>query len=161
MIVSNSSPLMNLSAIKKLDLLKKLYKEILIPQAVWDEVVEKGKGQPGAEDVKKASWIKKEMVSNISLVETLTLNLDRGEAEAIALAKEKNAELLLIDERLARNVAKHLGLTYIGLLGILREAKSNGLIRNVKKYMDLLKTVSGFWISEDVYKEILKMEGEL
>jgi predicted nucleic acid-binding protein len=152
---------MNFSAIKKLDLLKKLYKEILIPYAVWDEVVEKGKGQPGVEEVEKASWIKKEMVSNISLVETLTLTLDRGEAEAIALAKEKNAELLLIDERLARNVAKHLGLNYIGLLGVLREAKSNGLIRNVKKYMDLLRTVAGFWISEEVYKDILKREGEL
>lgn len=161
MIVSNSSPLINASAIRKLDLLKKIYEEILIPPAVWDEIVIKGKGQPGAEAVKKANWIKKEAVQNVSLVETLELTLDRGEAEAIALAKEKNAELLLIDEQLARKVANHLGLNYIGLIGILREAKSKGLIKGIKNYIDLLRTVAGFWISEDVYKEILKIENEL
>lgn len=161
MIVSNSSPLINLSAIKKLDLLKELYKEISIPSAVWDEVVVKGKGQPGAEEIKEASWIKKDVVENVSLVETLTLTLDKGEAEAIAFAKERKAEILLIDEQLARNVANHLGLNYIGLLGVLREAKANELIKDVKSYLDLLRTVAGFWISEDVYREILSLEGEL
>lgn len=161
MIVSNSSPLINLSAINRLNLFEKLYREILIPYAVWDEIIIKGKGQPGAEEIKKARWIKKDVFRNVSLVETLTLTLDRGEAEAIALAKDKNAELLLIDEWLARNVASHLGLNYIGILGILREAKSKGLIKKVKDHLDLLRTVAGFWLSEEVYKEILKIEGEL
>ena len=153
--------MINLSAINKLELLKKLYNQILIPSAVWDEIVIKGKGQPGAEEVEKASWIKKEVVENVFFVETLTLTLDRGEAEAIALAKEKKAELLIIDEQLARTIANHLGLNYIGLLGVLRESKSKGLIKNVKSHIDLLRTVAGFWISDEVYKEILNMEGEL
>jgi hypothetical protein len=160
LIVSNASPLINISAIRKLDILRKLYKQILIPTAVWDEIVIKGKGQPGSEAVKKANWIKKEPVQNVTLVETLGLTLDRGEAEAIALAKEKNAELLLIDEQLARKVADHLSLNYIGLIGVLREAKSKGLIKGIKSHMDLLRTVAGFWISEDVYREILKLEDE-
>lgn len=161
MIVSNSSPLINLSAIGEFNLLKDLYGEIFIPTAVWDEVIIKGKGRPGAEEVKNAKWVKKELVANMSFVEVLTLNLDKGEAEAIALAKEKDAEILLIDDKLARKIAHHLGLNYIGLLGVLREAKSKGIIKNIKGYMDLLRTAAGFWISEDVYKNILKLENEL
>ncbi|MFQ5686048.1 MAG: DUF3368 domain-containing protein [Candidatus Scalindua sp.] len=161
MIVSNSSPLINLSAIGEFNLLRELYEEILIPSAVWDEVVIKGKEQPGAAEVQNAKWIKKELVANMSFVEVLTLNLDKGEAEAIALAKEKNAEIILIDDKSARKIAHHLGLNYIGLLGVLREAKSRGIIRNIKGYMDLLRTVAGFWISENVYKDVLKLENEL
>jgi len=97
----------------------------------------------------------------MSFVEILTLNLDKGEAEAIALAKEKEAEILLIDDKSARKIAHHLGLNYIGLLGVLREAKSKGIIKNIKGYMDLLRTAAGFWISEDVYKNILNLENEL
>ncbi len=75
MIVSDSSPLINLSAIGELNLLRELYGEILIPTAVWDEVVIKGNGQPGSEEVNNAKWIKKELVVNMSLVDILTLNL--------------------------------------------------------------------------------------
>ncbi len=160
MIISNTSPLINLASIRMLHILKKLYGEITIPFAVWDEIVIKGKGQPGSEDVKNASWIKKEAVKNIPLVESLTLSIDRGEAEVIALAKEKKAEFLIIDERMAREVAHHLGLNYIGLLGVLREAKSKGMIKGIKKYMDSLRTIAGFWISDDVYREILLIEKE-
>lgn len=161
MIVSNSSPLINLSAIGEFNLLQELFGEIFIPSAVWDEVVIKGKGQPGAEEIKNAKWVKKELVANMSLVEILTLNLGKGEAEAIALAKEKDAEILLIDDKSARKIAHHLGLNYIGLLGVLREAKSKGIIKSIRGYMDLLRTVAGFWISEDVYKNILKLENEV
>ncbi|MEW6417928.1 MAG: DUF3368 domain-containing protein [Nitrospirota bacterium] len=160
MIVSNSSALINLSAIGHLDLLQKLYTEIIIPEAVWEEVAVKGKGQPGSEEVQKAGWIKKETVGNKTVVESLTLILDKGEAEAIALAKEKNAEILLMDDKTAREIARHLGINYIGVLGVLREAKSRGLIKDMKTYMDMLKTSAGFWISKDVYEEILRLEGE-
>jgi predicted nucleic acid-binding protein len=159
-IVSNSSALINLSAIGHLDLLQKLYTEIIIPETVWEEVVVKGKGQPGSEEVQKAGWIKKETVGNKAVVESLTLILDKGEAEAIALAKERNAEILLMDDKTAREIAHHLGINYIGVLGVLREAKSRGLIKEMKTYMDMLKTSAGFWISKDVYEEILRLEGE-
>ncbi len=160
MIISNTSPLINLASIRMLHILEKLYGEIIIPFAVWDEIVIKGKGQPGSEEVKNANWIKKEAVKNIPLIESLTLSVDRGEAEVIALAKEKKAEFLIIDERMAREIARHLGLNYIGLLGVLREAKSRGMIKSIKKYMDSLRTSAGFWISDDVYKEILLIEKE-
>lgn len=160
MIISNSSPLINLAAINKLDLLPKLYAEIIIPDAVWKEVVIDGKGQPGSDAVKTAKWIKREPVADLALVAALMLTIDRGEAEAITLAKEKRAEILIIDERFARDIAHTIGLNYIGTLGVLREAKSKGLISNIKKHMNSLRTIAGFWISDDVYKEILKIEGE-
>jgi predicted nucleic acid-binding protein len=160
-IVSNSSALINLSAIGHLDLLQKLYTEIIIPEAVWEEVVVKGKGQPGSEEVQKAGWIKKETVGNKAVVESLTLILDKGEAESIALAKENKAEMLLIDDVTAREIARHFGVNYIGILGVLREAKSKGIIKNMKEYMDLLKNVAGFWISQELYVEILRLEREL
>lgn len=160
MIISNSSPIINLAAINKLDLLSKLYGEIVIPEAVWKEVVIDGKGQPGSDAIRMARWVKKEPVTDFTLVTTLMLTLDRGESEAITLAKEKSTDLLIIDERFARDVARGIGLKYIGTLGVLREAKSKGLINGIKQYMDSLRTKAGFWISEDVYKEILKIESE-
>lgn len=85
-IVSNASPLINLARIGKLDLLRELYGELLVPKAVWQEVVVKGGGQPGADEVRAATWIKTHAVTNRQLVQALQQDLDAGEAEAIALA---------------------------------------------------------------------------
>ena len=99
-VVSNASPLINLARIGKLDLLHDLYGELTIPEAVWREVVVEGAGQPGADEVKGATWIKRHAVANRQLVHALQQELDAGEAEAIVLASEMEAELLLMDERL-------------------------------------------------------------
>jgi len=83
-VVSNASPLINLACIGMLDLLKQLYGEIYIPEAVWREVVVEGAGQPGAEEVKEADWIRRRSVHNVSLVHALRQDLDAGESETIA-----------------------------------------------------------------------------
>ena len=83
MIVSDSSPLISLARIDKLDLLHRLYGELLIPQAVWHELVVKGVGQPGVEEIKSAAWIKTTVVANDELVLALQRDLDAGEAEAM------------------------------------------------------------------------------
>jgi len=82
-IVSNSSPLINLARIGKLGLLRELYGELIIPEAVWHEVVVEGSGQPGADEVKGADWIKAQVVTNRDLKRALQQELDAGEAEAI------------------------------------------------------------------------------
>jgi len=87
-IVSNASPLIALVRIGQLDLLRQLYSEIIIPEAVWHEVVVEGADQPGAEVVSSASWIVRRTVTNRALVHGLQQELDAGEAEAIALAVE-------------------------------------------------------------------------
>lgn len=89
-IVSNASPLINLARIGHLTLLQAVYGELVIPQAVWEEVVVAGAGQPGAEEVRRADWIRVCPVTDHHLVNALRQDLDAGEAEAIALAAEKD-----------------------------------------------------------------------
>ena len=79
-IVSNASPLINLARIGKLDLLRELYGEILLPEAVWHEVVVDGAGQPGANEVEAAAWIGRRSAKNKQLVQALPQELDAGEA---------------------------------------------------------------------------------
>jgi predicted nucleic acid-binding protein len=159
-IVSNASPLINLARIGKLDLFHKLYGELIVPEAVWQEVVVEGAGHPGADEVKTAPWIKVRAVNNKPLVQVLRQDLDAGEAEAIALALEVGAELLLMDEHLGRETARHLGLRYMGLIGVLIEAKHKGLIHAVKPYLDALRDIAGFRVSDALYRRVLQDEGE-
>ncbi len=159
-IVSNSSALINLARIGRLDILQQLYVEVTIPRAVWHEVVVEGAGRLGADTVKDATWIKTIAVTNKELVRALQQELDAGEAEAIALAQEIGAELLLMDDHLGRQTAHHLGLRYTGLIGVLIEAKKKGLLNSVKPQIDKLREVAGFRISEELYLHVLQDEGE-
>ena len=159
-IVSNASPLINLARIGKLDLLQRLYDSVLIPQAVWDEVVVQGAGQPGAEEVSSAPWVRHSVVVNAQLVWALRQDLDAGEAEAIVLALETKAELLLMDERLGRETARHMGLRYTGLVGLLIEAKHKGLITEVKSHLDAPRREANFRVRNALYRRVLHDEGE-
>lgn len=160
-VASNTSPIINLASINHLDLLTKLYNAIIIPEAVYHEIVVIGAGQPGSNEVKKLDWINTQVVKNNNLVEALKIELDDGEAEAISLAIEQNADLLLIDERLGRNVASRFNIKYIGVLGIIVEAKSKGLIEQVKPLLDDLRTNAGFWISDNLYSKVLDIANEI
>jgi len=160
-VVSNTSVLINLARIGKLDLLRKLYGQIIIPRAVWQEVVVEGAGQPGADEVKSVTWIKTQAAINKQLVHALRQDLDAGEAEAIALALEIEADLLLMDERLGREMARHSGLRFVGLIGVLVEAKHKGLIHAVKQQLEALRDVAGFRIKDELYLRVLQDEGEV
>ncbi len=127
-VVSNSSPLIVLAKIEKLHILKDLFGKITIPKAVWNEIVVKGKGKPGAEEVEKAKWIEIKEVGDKLSVEVLKGEIEIGEAEAIVLAKELNADLLIMDERIPRVIAESIGLRVAGSLAILYIAKKRGLI---------------------------------
>lgn len=159
-IISDTSPLINLAAVGQLDLLRQLYDRVIIPQAIYDEIVVAGVGQPGAAEVKTASWIETRRSQDQVLVNVLKLELDRGEAEALALAVELKVDLLLIDERKGRIIATRLGLTHIGLLGALVEAKQRGLLSAVKPILDDLIAKAGFWISADLYRRVLQAVAE-
>jgi predicted nucleic acid-binding protein len=135
-IVSNTSPIINLAMVGQLNLLEQLYLNIDLAQAVYDEIVVAGIGKPGASEMQKANWLQVHQVANIPLVKALELELDMGEAETIAFAVELKADLVLLDERRGRNVAARLGLNKIGILGILFEAKNKGLLPNIKPVLD-------------------------
>lgn len=159
-VISDASPLINLAAVDQLNLLEQLYREIIIPKAVYNELVEKGAGQPLADEFGDIDWIKSRQVENSNLAEALKLELDDGEAEAIALAVEIKASLLLIDERKGRSIADNFDLQYVGIIGVLIEAKAAKLIPAVKPILDALIRKAGFWISKPLYQRILSLIDE-
>lgn len=159
-VVSNASPLINLARIGQMDLLRDVYGEVRIPEAVRREVVEEGAGQPGAQEVQAAEWIKTQTITNEPLVQALRQELDAGEAEAIVLALETSADVLLMDERLGREAARHLGVAVTGLIGLFVEAKRRGLISAVKPSLDALRDQAGFRIRQGLYEEVLRDAGE-
>ena len=153
LVVSNSSVIIALAKICRLVLLEKLFKKIIVPEAVWREVTVEGK--PGHEKILRVEFIHVEKASGRRLVALLEELVDRGEAEAIVLALELNADLLLVDDHDVRSLAKKLGLQVMGTLGVLALAKYRGLIQEVKPIIDeLIKR--GFWISRKILKEFLR-----
>jgi predicted nucleic acid-binding protein len=159
-VVSNTSPIINMAAVGRLDLLQQLYEKVVIPQAVYNEITVVGAGQPGAMEVQTVDWIEAKEVTNRILVTALQAELDEGEAEAIALAIQLKAHLLLLDERRGRAVASRLGLRFIGLLGVLVEAKQKGYISRVKPLLDDLMAKASFWVSHQLYARVLREVGE-
>ncbi|PZD72307.1 hypothetical protein C1752_03894 [Acaryochloris thomasi RCC1774] len=162
-IVSDTSPITNLAAIDQLDLLHQLYGSIVIPTAVYNEMVAVDKVVPGALEVQTLSWIQMQAVGNTRSVADLQVNqdaIDLGEAEAIILTQELNADLLLMDERRGRTLAIAYGLNVIGLLGILLQAKSKGLIPTVRPVMDQLVDVANFRVSTQLYATVLRTARE-
>ncbi|WP_258083231.1 DUF3368 domain-containing protein [Thermococcus thermotolerans] len=127
-VVADSGPLIALAKIGKLHVLHDLFGTVVIPKAVWIEVVERGEGKPGSEEVKNAKWVEVIEVRDTLGVEILEREIERGEAEAIVLARELNASLLLLDEKIPRIIAKSLGLKVAGSLAVLFMAKKKGIL---------------------------------
>ncbi len=159
-VVSDTSPINNLAAISQLYLLHQLYGTVLIPEAVYQELTDPSFPVAGGTEVQTLDWIQTRTVRDRTIVESLSNELDIGEAEAIALAVEIQAERLLIDERRGRLVASRLNLRYTGILGILVEAKSQGLIAEVKPLLNALIDRAGFWVAEPLYNRVLQLVDE-
>ena len=150
--VSNSTPLIALSKIGEIELLRDYFGKISIPNAVYDEVVVNGGLLYGAEDVKKADWIFVEEVENKLAVESLSMYLGAGESEAIVLAKEKEC-LLVIDDGDGRKAAKNMNINITGTVGILLKAGKDGKI-DLQETLDELNSY-GFRLSESVRDFVL------
>lgn len=159
-VISDTSPINNLAAIDQLHLLQQLYGTVFIPEAVYQELTEPSFPVAGSTEVQTFDWIETCAVIDRTLVDSLSDELDIGEAEAIALAVEMQAEQVLIDERRGRLVAARLNLRYTGILGILVEAKSQGLIDRVKPLLDALINQAGFWVAEPLYHSVLRLVDE-
>jgi predicted nucleic acid-binding protein len=159
-VVSNVSPIISLSAIAQFQRLQRLYDQVTIPEAVHREVVLAGSGRPGATDVQLAPWITVRQVADTSLVARLLAEVNPGEAEAIVLAVELGADLLLVDERRARAVAARFGLAVTGVLGVLLVAKQRGVIPAIKPLLDALIATAGYRVSERLYARALEAAGE-
>ena len=158
-MVSNSTPLIHLAKIGRLELLREFFGEVLIPEAVYRECVIEGKGSEDAKLIENAVWIRVERIRDERLKRSLMIELDEGESEAIVLAIEKGAGILLMDDYDGREIARALGLKTTGTIGILLRAKFEGKIESIKDELDKLKE-TGFWLSEELYERILEEAGE-
>ena len=156
-VVADASTLIGLARIKKLNLLRELYGEVVIPQSVYDEVVAESKY--GSEKIKAVKYLKVEKVSDSKTVELFLGYLGRGEAQVLTLSNEKKADLILIDEKKARRVARRAGFDVVGVLGLLLAAKNRALIPAVRPFIEELSN-QGFRLSKKVIQRALKEAGE-
>jgi uncharacterized protein len=159
-IASNTSPISNLAKIGQLNLMQQIYGKILIPTAVYEELMDERAGETVITAVQSATWLEIKPVQNQELVNELRNRVNVGEAEAIALAVEIQANRLIIDERLGRQAATDLGLRITGILGVLLIAKRQNLITAVKPIMDDLRTQASFRISSQLYTDVLNAADE-
>ena len=156
-IISNTTPILSLLKIDKLSLLKELYGKIIIPTAVYNEI-EKGKEKSYYQDLELIDWIEIQDIQDPNSRDYF-LDLDDGEAEVIILAKEQNADLVIMDEILGRRIAKQLNLKITGTIGVLLRAKENGHIKSLK---DLLSELieKGTWLNPKLISKVLKLANE-
>ena len=123
-VVSDSTPLISLLKINRLDLLKKLFGDVLIPQAVFDELTDDERFRLEADQIREKKFIVVKPVNNPESTNILkrATGLDQGESEAIVLTDELKADLLLMDEAKGRNISAQMGLRIMGTIGILMAA---------------------------------------
>jgi len=158
-IVCNTSPLILLAKIHRLDTLIRLYSKLMIPKAVADEISTKpGKENDQIQALLKKGTLQLRQVSAKILAE-LPIDLGRSEREAIALAIDSGADLVILDDKQGRLVSRDKGLSVTGTVGVLIEAKERGFIPSLRPEMDRL-IEAGMWINEVFYHRILKEYGE-
>jgi predicted nucleic acid-binding protein len=163
LVISDASTLIQLVNIGRLGLLRDFFGQVVVPPTVWKEVVDLGEGRLGAEEVRHAEnsgWMTVEAPGDSAFVRALSRDLDDGEAEVIALAVERKAGLILVDETEARRVADLYGIPKTGIIGLLLRAKREKIIALLKPELDRLVYQSGFWISQGLYQQTLKAAGE-
>jgi len=162
LVVSDSSTLVHLAVVGRLGLLKVFFEHVTVPLAVWREVVEQGGGRAGALEVEqahRAGWIKIAAPVDTALLQFLRRDLDDGEAEVIALAVEREATLVLLDEADAREAADLYDLPKTGVSGLLIRAKRERHIELLRPELDRLLHEGGFWIEASLYNRALDAVG--
>lgn len=157
--VCNATPLINFATINRIDILQAIFRQIVIPLAVFNETT--GSGFPGTPFVLEAiekGWLAIRPVNTIA--SAIPVELDDGEREAISLALSIDVERILLDEREARLVAHQLGLQVVGTLGILLLAKNQQIIQQVRPLLDAMIDLAQYWVSATLYEQVLKQAGE-
>lgn len=159
-VVSDTTPIITLLKIKKLELLKKLFKNIVVPKAVYNELTSNRKFQEEAKVINDTEYIKIVDVADVKAVELLrrATGLDLGESEAIIFSDNSKAGLLLIDETNGRKVAKQMGIPVMGTIGVLMAAYKEKFISSceMKECIDIMKN-SGRHLSEKLYSQLIDL----
>lgn len=153
-------PAHNFAEIGRLDVLEVLFRTLVIPPAVADELAAKSLLFPHAARVASLPFVETKAAADFLLVKSLTTRVHPGEAECLALAMEHPGPLLLLDDLGAREIAATSSLLYTGKLGCLVEAKKQGLISVIGTVLRELRTKARFWISDHLEDRVLRDAGE-
>jgi len=158
-VVSDTSPLRALAHLGHVEWLEILFQRVFIPPAVAFELRH---CPPAYHPIEVTNWAFLEVLAptNAARVTELRSSLDVGEAEAITLAEELKADIVLIDEMAGREAARIRGFTVLGTLGLLVRAKQAGLTPSVAPLIDRLRSELSFFISDDLRRTILRQAGE-
>ena len=155
-VVVNTTPLIALAEIGELHILKDLYERIEIPNAVFEEI----KSEPAYSEVREATeWIKIVEVDLPKQKKLLSSRLHAGEVEVILHAKDTKADLVILDDKLARKTARYMELTITGTLGVIVKAKEKGYIHSVRPVMDKL-IHNGLYVSPEIQEMVLRSVNE-
>lgn len=164
-VLVDSGPLIHLAIVGQFPLLERYFHKLLIIPQVYDEVVTQGKGRPGEAQLRRAvrnGWVALEPVTDHALVQRLTApNISETDAAVVACALEKRVVLVLADDSDMRELAEREGLSVMGSVGILTQARLEGVIHELKPLLDQLVT-AGFHLDPHgrVYQDALKRVGE-
>lgn len=157
-VIVNSTPLIVLYGIGHLDILQKLYQEIMIPTAVYQEVTAI-KDSACIQAMTANKWIHVRQIQDDTEKKMYKAKLHAGEVEVMILAQEQKADLVIIDDNAAKKTAKYLGLTVTGTLGVLLKAKGQGIIESVHPLISEMKQ-NGFYIDSQLENMVLEQAGE-
>jgi hypothetical protein len=157
-VIMNNTPLVALWCLAQWQLLRDLYGEVLIPQAVYNEFLatERAARQSA---LKNVPWIRITTLTNPQRMRVY-VGLDEGEAAVLALAEERDARLVIIDELRGRRYAQRLGLPLTGTLGVLLTAKNRGLITQISPLLQTLVD-EGLYLTPALIHQVRKLAGEL
>lgn len=152
-VVSDTTAITTLLKAGQIRLLQELFERVFVPQAVWDELAEFHRTLP--------NFVELRPVQNAGQRLPGTVTLGRGEAEAISLARELSARLLVTDDRKARVAAKRLNVPCIGLVGVVIQAKRQGKIPSVRDLLEIVQNKGGLYLSDAVIAEALRLADEM
>lgn len=158
-VIADTTPLISLMKIGKLNLLKELFDKVFIPERVYQELTVNSLFEKEVQEIKNCGYIQIVNVADTRAVRLLrrATGLDAGESEAIVLVDEQHGNLLLMDEMKGRNVARQMGIRIMGTIGILMIALERSKItyEEIIQSIEILKD-SGRHIKKELYEELLK-----
>ncbi len=152
-VVINASPLITLFSSHQDQLLPKLFDEVYVPDAVWNEVVHSGKKDIAAEQIPHTDWLIKLPAVTVDL-DIQRWNLGAGESEVMHHSRKLNTDRSIVDDLAARRCCKSLGIRSLGTCGILVVAKRRGLIADLQPAIQKLRD-AGLWLSDSLVTTLL------
>jgi predicted nucleic acid-binding protein len=160
MIVSNTTPISNFLHLGQMEILKTIFKELHVPMTVHSEIEAYFSDDYQWQKCLDEDFIIRAEVQTSPKIKELMIHLHMGEAEALCLCIENNAQLCLIDDRDARIIARLNNIPVSGTLGVLMKAKKMGIIESVKELMDRLRNDHHFWIDDAMYNKVSRLSNE-